>query len=89
MGYIHPAVSEIWFPQSLDPIGGKFDTFLAHGQVHTEQMGKCTTTGLDNSTELRMENIREAVTEIMGSASLAAARLARNNNTPPARRDEE
>ena len=31
MGYIHPAVSEICDPQSLDPICGKFDKFLAHG----------------------------------------------------------
>ena len=68
MGYIHPAVSEICHPQSLDPICGKFDKFLAHGQAHMEQMGKCpwqcTTRGLDNSTKLRMEKIRQAVTEI-------------------------
>ena len=45
-----------------------FDKFLAHGQAHMGQMGKwpwqCTTTGPDNSTELRMEKIRQAVTEI-------------------------
>ena len=68
MGYIHPAVSEIWVPQSLDPICAKFDKFLAHGQAHMGQMGKwpwqCTTTGLDNSTELWMENICQGVTEI-------------------------
>ena len=68
MGQIHPAVSEICVPQSLDPICGKFDKFLAHGQAHMGQMGKwpwqCTTTGLDNSSELRMEKIRQAVTEI-------------------------
>ena len=68
MGYIHPAVSEICDPLSLDPICGKFDKFLAHGQAHMGQMGKwpwqCTTRGLDNSTELRMEKIRQAVTEI-------------------------
>ena len=68
MGCIHPAVSEICDPQSLDPICGKFDKFLAHGQAHIGQMGKwpwqCTTRGLDNSTELRMEKIRQAVTEI-------------------------
>ena len=66
MGYIHPAVSEICDPQSLDPICGKFDKFLAHGQAHMGQMGKwqCTTRGLDNSTELGMEKIRQAVTEI-------------------------
>ena len=68
MGLIHPAVSEICVPQSLDPICGKFDKFLAHGQAHMGRMGKwpwqCTTTGLDNSTELWMEDIRQAVTEI-------------------------
>ena len=46
----------------------KFDKFLAHGQAHMGQMAKwpwqCTTTGLDNSTELRIEKIRQAVTEI-------------------------
>ena len=54
--------------QSLDPICGKFDKFLAHGQAHMGQMGKwtwqCTTTGLDNSIELRMEKIHLAITEI-------------------------
>ena len=68
MGYIHPAVSEICDPQSLDPICDKFDKFLAHGQAHMGQMGEwpwpCTTRGLDNSTELRMEKIHQAVTEI-------------------------
>ena len=68
MEYINPPVSEICDPQSLDPICGKFDKFLAHGQAHMGPMGKwpwqCTTTGLDNSTEHRMEKIRQAVTEI-------------------------
>ena len=68
MGSIHPTVSEICVPQSLDPICAKFDKFLAHGQAHMGQMGKwpwqCTTTGLDNSTELRMEKIHQEVTEI-------------------------
>ena len=68
MGYIHPVVSEIYDPQSLDPICGKFDKFLAHGQAHMGQMGKwpwqCTTRGLDNSTELWMEKSRQPVTEI-------------------------
>ena len=45
-----------------------FDLFLAQGQAHMEQMGKqlwrFTTTGLDNSTELRTEKIRQAVAEI-------------------------
>ena len=54
--------------QSLDPICGKFDKFLAHGQADMGQMGKwpwqCTTTGLDNSTERRTEKIHQAVTEI-------------------------
>ena len=46
----------------------KFDKFLAHGQARMGQMGiwpwQCTPTGLDNSTELRMEKIHQAVTEI-------------------------
>ena len=41
---------------------------MVYGQAHMRQMGKwpwqCTTTGLDNSTELRMEKIRQAVTDI-------------------------
>ena len=49
-------VQRICIPQSLDPICGIFDKFLAHGQAHMGEMGKwlwqCTTTGLDNSTEL-------------------------------------
>ena len=61
-------VSEICVPQSLDPICAKFDKFLAHGQAHIGQMGKwpwqCTTTGLDNSTELRTVKIHPAITEI-------------------------
>ena len=52
----------------MDPICGKFDKFSAHGQAHMQQMGKwawqCTTTGLDNSIELRTEKIHQAVTEI-------------------------
>ena len=50
------------------PNCGKLDKFLAHGQAHMGQMGiwlsQCTSTGLDNSTELRMEKICQAVTEI-------------------------
>ena len=50
------------------PSAAWFDKFLAHGQAHMGQMGKwlwqCTTRGLDNSTELRMEKTRQAVTEI-------------------------
>ena len=42
--------------------------FFAQRQAHMRKMGKwpwqCTTTGLDNSTELRTEQIRRAVTEI-------------------------
>ena len=61
-------MSEICLPRSLDPICGKFDKFLAHGQAHMGQMGiwpwQCTPAGLDNSTELRMEKIRRAFTEI-------------------------
>ena len=48
------------------PSAAWFDKFLAHGQGHMGQMDKspsqCTSTGLDNSTELRMEKIRQAVT---------------------------
>ena len=69
------------------PNCGKLDKFLAHGQAHMGQMGiwpwQCTSTGLDNSTELRMEKICQD----MGSASLAAARsparLDHDDNTPP------
>ena len=97
MGYIHLTVSEICDPQSLDRICGKFDKFLGHGQAHMGQMGKWpwqrTTRGLDNSTELRMEKIRQpGGYRDMGSASLAAARPParpdRDDNTPPARRAE-
>ena len=58
------------------------------------QMGKwpwqCTTTGLDNSTELRMEKIRPAVTEIWvpqvwQPPAHQPARPNRDDNTPPAR----
>ena len=41
---------------------------FGHGQAHIGHMGKwpwqCTTRGLDNSTKLRMEKIRQAVTDI-------------------------
>ena len=40
MGYIHPAVTEIRIPQSVDPICDKFDKFLDHGQAHMGQMCK-------------------------------------------------
>ena len=50
------------------PSAAWFDKFLAHGQAHIGHMGKwpwqCTTRGLDNSTKLRMEKIRQAVTDI-------------------------
>ena len=50
------------------PSAAWFDKFLAHGQAHIGQMGKwpwqCTTRGLDNSTELQMEKIPQAVIEI-------------------------
>ena len=46
----------------------QFDKFWGPGQAHMGQMGKwpwkCTTTGLDNSTDFRMEKIRQAITEI-------------------------
>ena len=54
--------------KSLSPSAAWFVKFLAKGQAHMGQMGKwpwqCTTTGLDNSTEVRMEKIHEVVTEI-------------------------
>ena len=83
--------------QSLDPICAKFDKFLAHGQAHMGQMGKWpwqyTTRGLDNSTELRIEKIRQAVTEIWvpqvwQPPAQPPARPDRDDNTPPARRAE-
>ena len=95
MGYIHPAVSEICDPQNLDPICGKFDKFLAHGQAHIGQMGKwpwqCTTRGLDNSTKLRIEKIRQSVTEIWvpqvwQPPARPPADPDRDDNTPPALR---
>ena len=89
---------EICDPQSLDPICGKFDKFLAHGKAHIGQMGKwpwqCTTRGLENSTKLRMEKIRQAVTKIWvpqvwQPPARPPARPDRDNNTPPARRERE
>ena len=54
--------------QSLDLIFGKFEKFLAHGQAHMGQMGKwswqCTTTDLDNSTDLWTQKISRVVKEI-------------------------
>ena len=74
------------------PSAACFDKFLDHGQAHMEQLGKwpwqCTTTGLDNSTELRREKIRQAVTEIwIPQVWLPPARLpGRKPSThPPAR----
>ena len=70
MGSIHPAVSEICTPQSLDPICGKFDKFLPHGQmtVHNYRPRQFhrTSNGENPSSGYRD----------MGSASLAAARPA-------------
>ena len=52
----------------FDPNWWQIWQFLAHEQAHLGQMGKwpwqCTTRGLDNSTELRMEKICQVVTEI-------------------------
>ena len=79
--------------------------FLAHGQAHMGQMGiwpwQCTPTGPDNSTELRMEKIRQAVTEmwvpqVWQPPARPPAHLPtrpipspdRDDNTPPARRAE-
>ena len=75
------------------PSAAWFDKFLAHGQAHMGQMGKwpwrCTSTGLDNSTELRMEKIHQAVTEIwVPQIWQPPARQDRDDNTPPARRAE-
>ena len=90
MGLIHPAVLEICIPQSLDPICAKFDKFLAHGQSSVGQMGtwlwQCTTTGLDNSTELWMEKILQGVAEIgVTQVWQPPARPGHDDNTPPAR----
>ena len=80
------------------PSAAWFDKFLAHGQAHMGQMGKlpwqCTTTGLDNSIELRMEKIRQAVTEIwvpqvwQPPARPAARKPAHPPARPPARPPE-
>ena len=47
------------------PICGKFVKYLAHGQAHMGQMRKwpwqCTTSGLDNSTELQTFKQRKSV----------------------------
>ena len=70
---------------------------FAHGQAHMGQMGiwpwQCTPTGLDNSTELWMEKIHQAVTEIWvpqvwQPPARPPARPDRDDNTPPARRAE-
>ena len=84
-------VSEICVPQSLDPIFAKFDEFLAY----VGQMGNWpwqgTTTGLDNSTELRTVKIHQAVTEIWVPQvwQPPPARPDRDDNTPPARRADQ
>ena len=79
------------------PSAAWFDKFLAHGQAHMGQMGvwawQCTTTGLDNSIELRTEKIHQAVTEIWvpqvwQPPAQPPARPDRDDNTPPARRAE-
>ena len=62
-------------------------------EAHMGQMGKwpwqCTTTGLDNSTELRMEKICQAVTEIwVLQVWQPPACPNRDDNIPPARRAE-
>ena len=89
MGYIHAADMRICDPQSLNPIWGKFDKFLAHGQAHVGRMGKWpwqrTTRSLDNSTELRMAKIRQAVAEIRVPQVWQPP--ARPPNRPPARPD--
>ena len=74
------------------PSAAWFDKFLAHGQAHMGQIGKwlrqCTTTGLDISTELWMEKIRQAVTEIwvpqvLQPPARPPGRPNRDDNTPP------
>ena len=68
MGKIHPAISDIYVPQNLDQICGKFEKKFAHRQADTGQMAKWpwqyTTTGLDNCTKFWTEKIRQTVAEI-------------------------
>ena len=85
MGSIHPAVSEICVPQSLDPICAKvFGPNGANGlmtmTVHNYRPRQFhrTSNGENPSSSYRD----------MGPASLAAARPDRDDNTPPARRTE-
>ena len=75
----------------------QINKFLAHVQAHMGQIGKwpwqCTTTGLDNSTELRMEKIHQAITEIWvprvwQPPFRPPAHLDRDDNTSPARMAE-
>ena len=78
-----PNLWQIW--QVFGPLASRYGANL-------QRTGQCSTIGLDNSTELRMEKIRQAFTENMGSASLAAThppgRRNHDDNTPPARRAE-
>ena len=79
-----PNLWHIWqvFGPWASPYGanGKND----HGNAQLQY-----TTGLDNSTELRTEKIRQAVTEIwVPQIWQPPARPDRDDNTPPARRAE-
>ena len=99
-GYIHSALSEICILQSLAPICGKFDKFLAHGQVHMGQMAMTVHNYRPRHFHKtwNRENLSSGYID-MDSASLAAARPAAHppaaahpdpdDNNPPARRAEE
>ena len=82
MGKIHPALSEICVPQSLDPICGKFEKFLAHGQAHTGQMTMPERNYRPRQFH-RTSNRENPYSDYrdMGSASLAAARPAARTAT--------
>ena len=66
-GLIHPAVSDMRSAKSGPNLWQIWQAFGPWASPYG-QMGKwqwqCTATGLDNSTKLRMEKIRQAVTEI-------------------------
>ena len=73
-------VSDINIPQSLDPICAKFGFWSIGKPIWGKWPWQCTTTGLNNSTELGMEKIRQTVRD-MDSTGLAAAPPARTMTT--------
>ena len=87
-------MQQIQICNPLNAKGTTFHKFLPHGQVHLGQMRKwpwhCTTSGLDNSLELRMEKIRPAVSDICLPQNLEpiACPPERYDNTFPARRSQ-